>query len=374
MTDANAEALLEGLLRWVKIETHTPAAANLDRLMGMVAGEASGFGAGIRRFPGRDGRGGHLLVTSPWGGNSAPYILVMSHLDTVHPLGTIEKALPVRRDGDKVYGPGIFDMKASAFIALAAMRELAEARATPPLPVWHLFTSDEEVGSQTSRDLIEDLAANAKYCLVTEPTRDRNEVVTARKGVGRFTISVEGRPSHSGVRHEEGRSAIRELAHQILQLEAMTDYERGITVNVGEITGGSGINVVPQFASAEVDLRVPTPALAEEMLTRIGGLQAVTPDVRVTVTGGMNRPPFDQSEGSRALFEHVRSIGAELGLELRGIHTGGGSDANFVADRVPVIDGLGALGNGAHTLDEHILVSSLVPRMTLMRRLYETLA
>lgn len=374
MTNANAEALLEGLLRWVGIETHTPAAANLDKLMGMVAGEASAFGAGIKRFAGRNGRGGHLLVTSPWGGNSAPYILVLSHLDTVHPLGTIENALPVRRDGDKVYGPGIFDMKASAYIALAAMRELAEDRVTPPLPVRHLFTSDEEVGSQTSRDIIEELAANAKYCLVTEPSRHKDEVVTARKGVGRFTVSAEGRPSHSGVRHEEGRSAIRELAHQILALEAMTDYGRGITVNVGEIKGGSGINVVPQFASAEVDLRVPTPAAAEEMLARINGLQAVTPDVRVTVTGGMNRPPFDQSEGSAALFRHVKSIGAELGLDLHGIGTGGGSDANFVAGRVPVIDGLGVVGNGAHTLDEHILVSSLIPRMALMRRLFETLA
>ncbi len=367
------ETLLDGIKRWVSLETHTSDAAALDRIMGMVAGETSGFGAGIMRFPGKNGRGGHLLVKSPWRATETPYILTLSHLDTVHPKGTIDEALPIRRDGDRLYGPGIYDMKAGAYIALQAMRTLAEARVSPPLAVWHLFTSDEEEGSHTSRALIEELGRGAKYCLVTEPARDGGKIVTERKGTGRFQLNVEGRASHAGVRHQDGRSAIRELAHQILKLEAMTDYGREITVNVGLVIGGTGSNVVPQFASAEIDLRIPSLEAGEEMVAAFKALKPITEGVKITVTGGLSRPPFEQTEASKDLFSKAKVLAAEIGFALVGVKTGGGSDANFIAGTVATLDGLGADGAGAHTLEEHILVSSLQPRMKLLQRLYETL-
>lgn len=254
------------------------------------------------------------------------------------------------------------------------MRAIAESGITPPLPARILFTSDEEVGSPTSRALIEEQGKHARYALVTEPARNGGHVVTARKGVGRFTLKVEGRPSHAGARHWQGRSAVTELAHQIIALEAMTDYDREITVNVGQITGGTGTNVVPQFAQAEIDLRVPTAEAAEEMVARITGLTPKTPDTRLTITGGMNRPAFEQSEASKALFDHAATIAAEIGFELVGEKTGGGSDGNFIADRVPTLDGLGPDGDDVHTLNEHIFVSSLKPRMLLLMRLMETLS
>ena len=176
---------------------------------------------------------------------------------------------------------------------------------------------------------------------MTEPARNGGHVVTARKGVGRFTLKVEGRPAHAGARHWQGRSAVTELAHQIIALEAMTDYDREITVNVGEIRGGTGTNVVPQFAVAEIDLRVPTLAAAEEMVARITSLTPKTPDTKLTVTGGMNRPPFEQSPASKALFDHAAGLAAEIGFELVGETTGGGSDGNFIAHAVPTLDGLG---------------------------------
>ncbi|MAA97645.1 MAG: carboxypeptidase [Stappia sp.] len=370
----STDALLDGLLDWVRIETHTPDTAGLNSIMDLVQSQAEGFGATCQRFPGRDGKGDHLLVLSPWGDHAQKGVLLLSHLDTVHPRGTIEHDLPIRIEEDRCFGPGICDMKGGAFNGLAAMRAIAESGVTPPLPARILFTSDEEVGSPTSRSLIEDQGKHAKYALVTEPARNGGHVVTARKGVGRFTLKVEGRPSHAGARHWQGRSAVTELAHQIIALEAMTDYDREITVNVGEITGGTGTNVVPQFAQAEIDLRVPTAEAADEMVARITGLTPKTPDTKLTITGGMNRPPFEQSDASKALFDHASTLAAEIGFELVGEKTGGGSDGNFIADRIPTLDGLGPDGDDVHTLNEHIFVSSLKPRMLLLKRLMETLS
>jgi glutamate carboxypeptidase len=371
---STTDALLNGLLDWVRIETHTPDTAGLNSLMDLVATQAAAFGATSERIAGRDGHGDHLLVYSPWGDRETPGILLMSHLDTVHPKGTIDADLPVRIEGDEAYGPGICDMKGGAYNALAAMRAVAESGTTPPLPVRILYTSDEEVGSPTSRALIEQQGKWAKYALVTEPARNGGHVVTARKGVGRFTLKVEGRPSHAGARHWQGRSAVTELAHQIIALEAMTDYDREITVNVGQITGGSGTNVVPQHASAEIDLRVPTVEAANEMVGRITGLTPKTPDTTLTITGGMNRPPFEQSAASKALFDHAAKLAAEIGFELIGETTGGGSDGNFIAADVATLDGLGPDGDDVHTLKERIFISSLEPRMQLMKRLIETLS
>ncbi|HEY0439810.1 MAG TPA: M20 family metallopeptidase, partial [Xanthobacteraceae bacterium] len=282
--------------------------------------------------------------------------------------------LPIRRDGDQLYGPGIYDMKGGAYLAMDAMRRVVRA-GSAKLPITFLFTPDEEVGSPTSRAVIEAEAARARYVLVTEPARDGGKAVTARKGVGRFEVTATGVPSHSGARHEKGRSAIKELAHQVLAIEAMTDYGRGITTTVGMISGGTAPNVIPEHGRISVDLRVRDAETGKAMEARILGLTAVDADVRLAVTGGMNRPPFEKSPAIAALLAHAARVAREIGIGLTDTEmTGGGSDGNFTAALgVPTLDGLGIDGEGAHTHWEHALISSIEPRLRLMQRLLETL-
>lgn len=360
----DAEELLEGILDWVAVETPTYHAEEVNKLADKVQAAWQGVGCAAERIPGRDGFGDHVLVRSPDWREGQPSILVLSHMDTVHPMGTVEGANPIRRDGDRVYGPGIYDMKAGAYLPYYAWRHLQRMGRTNGMPVSVLYVSEEEVGSPTSREIIEREARKAKYVLVTEPARDGGKVVTARKGVGRFTVKVTGRPAHAGARHQDGRSAMKELAHQILEIEGYTDYGRGITTNVGLVQAGTGVNVVPREATAEVDLRVVTVADGEEMTARMLGLTPRDPDVTIEVAGGMNRPPYERSPAIDALLEQARQLAAKGGLDLQSTTlTGGGSDGNFTAAiGVPTLDGLGADGEGAHTLHEQIYLSSLEPR------------
>jgi glutamate carboxypeptidase len=373
MAAFDTDTLLSGIRAWVEHETPTDAPDAISALMGKVAVEAASFGAPTQRIPGRDGFGDHLVVRSPWGAPGERGILVMSHLDTVHPLGALER-MPFRVADGKAFGPGIYDMKGGAHLAFCALRALVQEGRTTTLPITHLLTSDEEVGSPTSAALIRELASQAKYVLVTEPAREGGKIVTARKGAARFEIHVKGRPAHSGSRHQDGRSAIEELARQILVLHAFTDYARGVTVNVGTISGGTRANVVAEEARALVDMRVPSPAIAEELVAKVLGLTPIGPDVTVTVTGGLNRPPYEKLPGIAALFDHAKSLAAEIGFDLQDLKTGGGSDGNFTADIAPTLDGLGVDGKGGHTDDEQLYLDSLVPRARLLRRLMETLA
>ena len=366
------KGLLAGIRSWVEIESPTSDKAGVNRLMSLAAADFVTAGAKVTRHPGSGETGDHLDVRSPWGGDG-PGILVLCHLDTVHPLGTLAGPLPFRAEGDRAYGPGIYDMKGGAYLAYAALASLAAEGKTTPLPVRLLYVSDEETGSQTSRALIEQAGDNAKHVLVVEPARDGGKIVIARKGVGRYDIRTTGRAAHSGARHEEGRSAIREMCNQVERLEAMTDYARGITINVGQISGGTADNVVPQFCEASIDLRVKTMADAAAMDKVFKTLKPFNPDVQVTVRGALNRPPFEENAGVQKLFAHAKSVARELDIDLIGLSTGGGSDGNFIAHKVPTLDGLGVDGNGAHTHEEHLLISSLVPRAKLLRRLYETL-
>ena len=363
------EELVAGLSAWVEVESPTHDAARVNAMMDLVAREAEGAGVATERIAGRDGLGDNLVLRAgPAREDGA--VLVLSHLDTVHPAGTIERDLVLRREGDRLYGPGIYDMKGGAYLAFRAFLDAARSGAgTRPLAF--LFTPDEEIGSPTSRDLIEAHGRRAGAVLVTEPAREGGRCVTARKGVGRFDVEIEGRASHSGTRHEDGRSAIREAAHQILAIEGMTDYARGVTTSVGMISGGTAANVVPQHCRFSVDLRVVTSKDGEDYVARILGLRPVDRDVAVRVTGGMNRPPYERSEAIAALFGKARSLAAELGLDLgEAPRTGGGSDGNFTAAiGTPTLDGLGVEGDGAHTLHEHALVSCLLPRLALMERL-----
>lgn len=369
----DADEILEAILGWVRIESPSHDAEAVNRMVDHVESAMRPLTGRVERRPGRDGYGDLLSVRSEWGGDG-PGILVLSHLDTVHPAGSIDGVLPVRREGDRVYGPGIYDMKGGACLAWYAFRHLVRTGRETPLPITFLFVPEEEVGSPTSRALIEEAAGAARYVLVTEPARDGGRIVTARKGVAIFEMTTTGRPSHAGVRHQDGRSAIREMARQILRLEDMTDYARGVTVNVGVVAGGTGSNVVPAECRAEIDMRVPNPEVGEEMCARVLGLAAFDPDVTVEVTGGMNRPPYEKGPGIEALFEHARGLAAEIGFTLEDVKTGGGSDGNFTAALgAPTLDGLGVDGDGAHSHDEHLLFSSLEPRARLLLRLFETL-
>lgn len=365
-----AEMLAE-IRGWVEIESPTTVPEAVNRMVDHVERAYQNTGARLERIPGCNGFGDHLIARSSWG-TANRGILVLSHLDTVHPIGFIER-LPFKVEGDIAYGPGIYDMKGGAFLAFHAFREMARLGTGGALPVTQLFVSEEEVGSPTSREIIEREARNAKYVLVTEPAREGGRIVTARKGTARFEVRVKGQAAHSGSRHQDGRSALRELARQILVIEGFTDYARGVTTNVGVVTGGTRANVVPEEAFAEVDMRVTSPAQAEEMVARMLSLTAHEEGVAVTVTGGMNRPPYEKDGRIAELFDHARALASEIGYPLEDLKTGGGSDGNFTAAIAPTLDGLGVDGKGGHTPYEQINISSIAPRSELFYRLFETL-
>jgi glutamate carboxypeptidase len=374
LTTANpfdSSSILDGIRRWVEIETPTEAPEQVNRLATMVADGYRDLPATVERVAGHSGCGDHLVARSSWG-QDAPGILVLSHLDTVHPMGFIER-LPFRIEGDSAFGPGIYDMKGGAYLAYHAFRQICAAPERSPLGITQLYVSDEEIGSPTSRALIEAEGRKAKYVLVTEPARDGGKIVTGRKGVARFEIFVHGVPAHAGTRHADGRSAIRELANIIQTLEAMNDFERGVTVNVGVIRGGTRPNVIAEEAYAEVDMRVPSIADADDLIPRILNLKSRTDGVSVKVTGELNRPPYEKGNAGAALYEHAKILAADIGFDLVDTFTGGGSDGNFTAPHTATLDGLGVDGKGAHTHYEQMYISSIEPRARLLYRLYQTL-
>src|SRR5450432_1017404 len=367
----DANTILDGIRRWVEIEPPTEAPEQVNRLATMVADGYRDLPASVERVAGRDGCGDHLVVRSSWG-RDEPGILVLSHLDTVHPMGFIER-LPFRIDGDSAFGPGIYDMKGGAYLAYHAFRQICAGAGRSPLGITQLYSSDEEIGSPTSRALIEAEARKAKYVLVTEPARDGGKVVTGRKGVARFEIFIKGVPAHAGTRPEDGRSAIRELANIIQTLEAMNDIKRGVTVNVGVVRGGTRPNVIAEEAYAEVDMRLPTIADADELVAQILNLKSRSEGVSVKVVGELNRPPYEKGNAGAALYEHAKTLAAEIGFDLVDTSTGGGSDGNFTAPHTATLDGLGVDGKGAHTHYEQLYISSIEPRARLLHRLYQTL-
>lgn len=372
-TMSNIDPSSAALSVWIALESPTTHAPGVNGMMDLVAGEVEGLPIAVERIPGRDGLGDALILRAGLN-NGEKAVAVMSHLDTVHPVGTSAKDLPVRIDGDRLYGPGVYDMKGGAWLALQAFKDVAKA-GSARRPLTFLFTPDEEIGSPTTRSVIEDIGRQSMAVLVTEPAREGGKIVTARKGVGRFEVKIEGRPSHSGSRHADGRSAIREAAHQILAVEGMTDYARGITTSVALVGGGTAANVIPQHAWFSVDLRVTNLADGVAMENLILGLKPRDPDVKVIVSGGMNRPPYEKSPEVAGLFETARGIAAGIGFELKDCPmTGGGSDGNFTAALgVPTLDGLGIDGDGAHTLNEHALISSIAPRRALIKGLLEAI-
>jgi glutamate carboxypeptidase len=377
-----SESLLEELATWVRLETPTTDAAAVNRLMDIAEGELSRAGAAVSRIPGRNGFGDNLIarvgiaragMAKVGAASGEKPIFVAGHLDTVWSLGTIEK-MPYVVNGAKAHGPGIYDMKAGSFVAFHAVRSILQQGIATQRPIVLLLTPDEEVGSPSSRDLIEREAAQAAYALIPEPAGGGGACVTARKGVGRFTLRVEGRGSHAGSAFEDGASAVVELSRQIIDLHGMVDVERGITLNAAPIWGGSRPNVIASQAGCEIDLRVNSAEDGAMMEARILGLQAKGAGCRVIVEGGMNRPPYTESAEIKALYGKAREIADRLGLALPKQHRGGGSDGNFAAALgIPTLDGIGCPGAGAHADHEHILWDHLAQRAALMAGLLETL-
>ena len=373
--DANAlpfdtTEMLAGLRPWIECESPTYDATSVNRVMDLAGRDLAIMGAQVTRIAGRMGFGDCVRAT--FGHPSrAPGILVMGHMDTVHPLGTLAQ-LPFKIDCERCYGPGICDMKGGNYIALEAIRQLQRAAIATRLPVTVLFTSDEEVGSPSTRDIIEAEASRHKYVLIPEPARSDGGVVTGRYAIARFRMESTGKPSHAGARLGDGRSAIREMARQLIAIEDMTTED--CTFSVGVIHGGQWVNCVATTCIAEA----LSMAKKQEDLDRgVAAMLALRPtgnDVRFKVERTVTRPVWEADERTMALHSRAEEIARALGFEIPAQSSGGGSDGNFTgAMGIPTLDGLGVAGDGFHTLTEHLRIDSMPRRGKLLAGLLATL-
>jgi glutamate carboxypeptidase len=353
--------IVEAIDRLVRVESPSTDKAAVDRCGAELAGMLRALGADVELLA-QVQRGDHIRASIP--GEGKP-VMVLGHFDTVWPVGTLDR-MPLRRDGDRLHGPGTFDMKAGIAIALTAVSAL-RAEGIPHPPITMLWTTDEEIGSETSRATIEAEARASAAVLVLEPALPGGALKTARKGCGEFELTVHGIAAHAGVDPGKGASAIHELATQIAAIERIQDLTRGISVNVGIVSGGSRPNVVAEEARAIIDVRAPTRAAADSVEAAVRGLQPLRPGTRLTVKGGFERPPMERSDAGVALFSLARDVASSLGRQLQEGATGGGSDGNFTAALgVPTLDGLGAIGDGAHAAHEYVDVTALPWRAALV--------
>lgn len=365
----NEREMLDGIASWVEIDSPTHDRDGVNRMMDAAAAVMYGLGATITRHPGRDGLGDAVVARI---GPDQPGILVLSHLDTVHPVGSAAER--IRREGDRFFGPGAYDMKGGAFLATYALGALIDDGQAPRLPVTFLFVPDEEIGSPTTRALIEAEAGRHHYVLVPEPAQDRGNLITGRWAFQRFVVEACGAPGHAGGAGAAGASAIREIAAQIPAIESMSDAERDVTVSVGVVHGGSFVNVVPDRCRAEVLAVTATDVDFDLVRHRMHALRPLTPGIELQVTAGPVRPLFAPTPESLALYERARVLAQRIGFNPGHGTVGGGSDGNFTgALGVPTLDGIGVCGDAFHTTQEHLLVSSLVPRARLMAELMRNL-
>ncbi len=372
--DTRIPQMISLLKRLVEIESPSHDKSAVDRLGVMVAEECHRLGAKVEIVP--ISQAGDQIIarydpSSPSSGGVSDKngILLLSHMDTVFPLGTLAKMPFFQKDG-KIFGPGVLDMKGGMVVFLTAIAALREAGKMPDRPITALFTSDEEIGSHSSRTLIERLAKEAGLVLVLEPGMVDGALKTWRKGVGDFIIKTRGRAAHAGGDHKKGRNAIEELAYQVLAIQKLTDYTRGTSLNVGVIHGGTETNVIPEEAVAEVDLRVLQSSEAERIIAALQALSPVLDGTSIEVTGSLNRLPMPFDDTMRATFEKAKNIAAGIGIGLKADGTGGASDGNLVAPLgIPVLDGLGPAGEGAHSEREFLFTDSLVERIQLLAAL-----
>ena len=368
---ARQEAEMIGLLeRVVNIDTGTGQKAGLDKVATIYREALAAAGVPAEIVPSATGDhvwGSHVGTSGP-GTGVRPVSLVIGHMDTVFPAGTVAER-PFRIDGRRAFGPGVEDMKSGLVCAVFAAKAMTELGLWPQHEVVFFFNADEEIRSPSSAGIFAREGGRADECYVLEGARDDGSVVTARKGSARFQLAVTGKAAHSGAAHPAGRSAIKALAHKVLALEGLTDYEAGTTVNVGVVKGGLSFNTVPGDAWCDVDIRVLTPELARrvvEAVTEIAAREDV-PGTKTTLTGGITRPPMVRTDRNVALFHALRGLAALLGRDLTESLTGGGSDGCLTAAAgAPTLDGLGPQGGGAHTVGEYLELDSLVPCAALL--------
>jgi glutamate carboxypeptidase len=365
----DAEAMIPGLHAWVDCESPTFDAPAVNRMMAIAARDLALLGARVETIPGRMGFGDCVRATFPHPNAHQPGILVMGHMDTVHPIGTLEP-LPFRREANRLYGPGVYDMKGGNYIAVEAIRQLIKAGIATSRPVTVLLTSDEEIGSPSTRDLIEAEAARHAVVLVPEPARPDGGVVTGRYAIARFNLRTTGKPSHAGARLADGRSAIREMCRQVVAIEALTTDD--VTYSIGVIHGGQWVNCVATFCDAESLSMAKRQADLDAAVEKMLSLRPTGNDVQLTVTRGVTRPVWEPDERGMALYGTARRVAQAIGFDIAHQSAGGGSDGNFTgAMGIPTLDGLGVQGAGGHTLEEHLLLDSLVPRAKLIAGLLQ---
>jgi glutamate carboxypeptidase len=360
----DTDEMLAALKLWVECESPTFDAAAVDRMMDLAAYDLSAAGATIERIPGRMGFGGSLRARFPHKDYGKPGILISGHLDTVHPVGTLE-INPFRIEDGCCYGPGIQDMKAGCYLAVEAMRKLALAGIETPLPVTILFTPDEEVGTPSTRELIEMEARKNKYVLVPEPADPKCNAVTGRYAIARFKVKTSGRASHAGWALKDGRSAINGMARKILEIEAMTGDD--CTFSVGVIHAGQWVNCVADSCEIEVLSMAKRQADLDRGVERMLALAGEENDITTEVWRTVTRPVWEPDDGTMALYEIAKGVAGDIGFDLDHGSAGGGSDGNFTgALGIPTLDSIGARGRGLHTKNEHIFIDSLVERARLI--------
>ena len=368
--------MLAILKQAVELESPSDNKPAVDRCGQYLAAEFARLGGRVTLHPQTEA-GDHLQAEFP-GRSGAKPLLLLGHFDTVWPLGTLA-GMPFRVDSGngRVYGPGVLDMKAGIVMMMFALQALRAAHGDSEShrPVTVLLDTDEEVGSVTGRPLVEAAARQCEAVLVLEPAQGMaGALKTARKGVGDYTVRVRGRAAHAGVDFEKGHSAIVELSRQVLEIAKFTDVSRGITVNPGVIQGGTRTNVVAAEAWVEVDIRIARAADAAGLQQKFAALHPFDPGCRLEVSGGLNRPPMERTEGTVRLFRAAQGLGNKLGMSLNEAATGGGSDGNFTSGLgIPTLDGLGGVGEGAHAVHESILLEELPRRTALLAGLIESL-
>jgi len=346
----------------VRLESPTTDKAAVDRCGRELVQRLESIGGRVTRLPCPD-RGDHLLAEYGCGESQ---ILLLGHFDTVWPVGQLAH-MPLARSNGRLNGPGVFDMKAGIGIAMLATRALLETGASVAHRIVMLWTTDEEIGSASSRAAIEDEARRSAAVLVLEPSLPGGAVKTSRKGCGQYELVIHGLAAHAGIEPGKGASAIRELAHQIGQLYAIPTQPDGVSLNVGTIAGGSRPNVVAGEACAVIDVRAATRDQMETVDSLIRRRSPADARTRLELTGGFDRPPLERTAGVARLYDQARAVARELGFDLAEGGTGGGSDGNFTAAiGVPTLDGLGAVGDGAHALHEHVEIEALADRAALV--------
>ncbi|MFD2738890.1 M20/M25/M40 family metallo-hydrolase [Sulfitobacter aestuarii] len=365
----DTDEMLAGLKPWIETESPTFDRAAVNRMMDVVQHDLAALGARVERIPGRMGLGDSVRASLPHARAGEGGILLLGHLDTVHPVGTLAK-LPYRREGDICYGPGLMDMKGGNYVYLDALRKLLSAGVETPLPVTVLFTPDEEIGTPSTRELIETEAKRHKYILVPEPARPDGGAVIGRYAIARFNLQTRGKPSHAGWALSEGRSAIADMARAVGRIEAMTSED--CTFSLGVFHAGQWVNCVSSVCDAEVLSMAKTQADLDAGIERMMALNSEEGDVIMEVRRGVTRPVWEPGQpGTMAMLSLAQEIAGEIGFELTGSSAGGGSDGNFTGFLgLPTLDSIGVRGKGLHTLNEHIQVDSLVERAKLAAALF----